>query len=71
VRTTMAAPYRGEELSLQELFSVFSRKLEEVLTDPNKYVIQVTLQMDTLFKGCRFSKLKVDEVRTPWAFFGA
>ena len=39
----MVAPYRGEELSLQELFSAFSHKLKEVLADPNKYVAQMTL----------------------------
>ena len=33
--------YRGQELSLQELSTAFSYKLEEILTDPNKYVTQV------------------------------
>ena len=42
-RTTMVAPYRGEELSLQESFRAFSCKLKEVTADPNKYVAQGTL----------------------------
>lgn len=40
-RTTMVAPYPGEDLSLQELLSAFSYKLKEVSTDPDKYVTQV------------------------------
>lgn len=39
-QTTMVAPYHGEELSLQELFSAFSHKLKEVSVDPNEYVAQ-------------------------------
>jgi len=35
----MATVYRGQDLSLQELFSAFSHKLEEIWTDPNKYVV--------------------------------
>ncbi|KAF9651511.1 hypothetical protein BDM02DRAFT_3110625, partial [Thelephora ganbajun] len=38
----MAAVYRGQELSLQELFNAFSYKMEEISTDPDKFAkIQV------------------------------
>ena len=36
----MATLYLGQELSLQELFSAFSHKLEEISTDSDKYVMQ-------------------------------
>lgn len=45
----MAAPYRGQELSLQELFSAFSYKLQEISTDPNKCVTQLEFQRNFLF----------------------
>jgi hypothetical protein len=62
----MAALYRGQELSLQELFSAFSYKLEEILTDPDKYVTQPAFTEPVVhIHDCRFSKIEVDEVRTP------
>lgn len=45
----MAATYRGQELSLQELFSAFYLKLEETSTDPDKYVAELDAQMNPLF----------------------
>ena len=40
----MTALYRGRELSLQELFSAFSYKLQEISNDPDKYVTQPEFQ---------------------------
>jgi len=40
----MTALYRGQELSLQELFSAFSYKLLEISTDPDRYVTQPEFQ---------------------------
>lgn len=45
----MAVVYRGQELSLQELFSAFFYKLEEISTDPDKYVAWPDFQMDLMF----------------------
>lgn len=40
----MTAPYRGQELSLQELFGAFSYKLQEISTDPDRYVTRPEFQ---------------------------
>jgi hypothetical protein len=45
----MTAVYRGQELSLQELFRAFSHKLEEISTDPDKYVAQLDSPVNLLF----------------------
>lgn len=45
----MVTLYKGQELSLQELFSAFSCKLEEISSDPDKYVVQMALQVNLLF----------------------
>lgn len=40
----MTTTYRGQELSLHELFSAFSQKVEEISTDPDRYVVQAGSQ---------------------------
>ena len=45
----MAALYHGQELSLQELLSALSYKLEEISADPGKYVAQLEFQMNPVF----------------------
>ena len=61
----MTAVYRGQELSLQELFSAFSHKLEEISVDPHKYVAWLDSLVDCFshMPNRRFTKVQVDEVR--------